>query len=198
MNSTLEFYENNANELIIKYDKAKLKQLHTIFEKYINKEDIVLDIGFGSGRDLKVIQAITPNVFGLDSCDAFVENMQNNGFKGRIAKSILPNIDINKFEKIADKFDLVISIAVLMHLSISDIKKSIENIKKILKKNGIIIISYSLERQIIDVRHFEPLTRSVMTHIFDEVGFMEIESFKNNDAMSRDIEWITQVFCISK
>lgn len=194
MNSTLNYYDNNANELIIKYNKAELKQLHSTFEKYIKLDDIILDIGFGSGRDLKVIQTITPNIYGLDSCDIFVNNMKNNGLKGRIAKSVLPNINIKEFEVPVDKFNVVVSIAVFMHLNINDIEKSIENIKKVLKKDGMIILSYSLKRQILDERHFEHLSKLEMTQIFEKFAFIEIDCFENHDVMNRDIEWITQIF----
>ena len=193
MKSTLDFYDNNAIELIDKYDHADLKQLHNIFKKYINKKDTVLDIGFGSGRDLIMIESITPDIFGLDSCATFVKNMEDKGFTGRVANCILPNIDFSKFEIPVSNFNVVISIAVFMHLDINEIKESLQNIKKILYKQGIFIISYSLERKAIDERHFEPLTKLLLTQILEEVGFIEIDSFHNYDVMNRDIEWITQV-----
>jgi SAM-dependent methyltransferase len=194
MNGTLNFYKNNAKKLITKYDNAELIQLHSIFKQYINTKDKVLDIGFGSGRDLKFIYNITPNIFGLDSCDFFVKNMENNGFKGRVSTSILPDINIDKFEYTVDGFDIVISIAVFMHLSILEIERSIENIKKILNKNGVIIISYSLQRQVVDERHFESLNQDMIMKIFKKLNLKLIEQFQSNDGLNRKIQWVTQVF----
>lgn len=194
MNGTLDFYDKHANELIAKYDNVELIQLHSIFEQYITTKDKVLDIGFGSGRDLKFINHITPNIFGLDSCDFFIKNMENNGLKGRVAKSILPDINIDQFEYIVDGFDIVISIAVFMHLSILEIEKSIENIKKVLYKNGTIIISYSLPRQVVDERHFESLHLDTIMKIFKKLNLKLINQFQSNDSLNRKIQWITQVY----
>ena len=55
---TLDFYDDNAKKLIVTYDNAKVASLEKLFQKYITKGDTVLDIGFGSGRDLKTIQTI--------------------------------------------------------------------------------------------------------------------------------------------
>ncbi len=194
MNLTLDFYDKHANDLIIKYDKANLEQLHSFLTKYIKNGDNILDLGFGSGRDLKFMQTITPNVFGLDSCETFIDNLKNNGFHGRVAKSILPDINLDKLKISVDKFDIITSIAVLMHLNILDINQSIINIKKKLVNNGMVIISYSLKRKIIDNRHFEPLSKEIITDLFQNNDFLEIDSFQNLDVMNRNIIWITQVF----
>ncbi len=194
-NSTAEYYTNNAEELITRYDNANVEQLHNLFSKYIMKDDTVLDLGFGSGRDLQEIMKITPNIFGLDACEKFIESAeQNNVLKGRVAKSILPDIETDKFQVDITKFDVIVSIAVFMHLSMIEIEQTIEKMKSILIKNGIVIVSYSLKRQSIDKRHFEPLSRDIMIEVFRKFGFIVIDEFKNNDGMDRDIEWVTQVY----
>jgi 2-polyprenyl-3-methyl-5-hydroxy-6-metoxy-1,4-benzoquinol methylase len=109
-NKTLDFYKNNAKELITKYDNAQVKSLDKLFEKYIYKYAKVLDIGFGSGRDLRMIQAISPNVFGLDACEEFADHANNTTLKAYF------QIAIDKIKSSANKFDVVISIAVLMYL----------------------------------------------------------------------------------
>jgi ubiquinone/menaquinone biosynthesis C-methylase UbiE len=57
-NKILNFYKNNAK---------------------------VLDIGFGSGRDLRTIQTISPNIFGLDACEQFVNHSNKTTLKGKVA-----------------------------------------------------------------------------------------------------------------
>jgi len=196
-NSTLKFYDNNAEELITRYDNAKVEQLHALFAKYIQKNDAVLDIGFGSGRDLKEIMKITSNVFGLDACEKFIKNAEyNSALKGRVTKSILPDIIIDKFQVNITRFDVIVSIAVLMHLSMEEIEQSIEKMKSILTENGIVIISYSFGRRSNDMRHFESLSSEVMIHIFKRFGFTIIDEFQNSDGLKRDIDWMTQVYKI--
>lgn len=194
-NITVKFYDNNAEELINRYDNVKVEQLHTLFSKYIKKNDAVLDIGFGSGRDLKEIMKITFNVFGLDACEKFIKNAENiSTLKGRVAKSILPDIAIDNFQVNITKFDVIVSIAVLMHLSIKEVEQTIEEMKSILTKNGLVIISYSLKRQSVDERYFERLSRNSMIEIFRKFGLTKIDEVENNDGMNRDIEWVTQVY----
>jgi len=198
-NSTVKFYENNAEELITRYDSANVEQLHAFFSKYIKKDDAVLDIGFGSGRDLKEILKITSNVFGLDACEIFIQNAEKiSGLKGRVAKSVLPEIQIDQFKINISKFDVIVSVAVFMHLNVKEIEQTVKKIKSIILENGICMISYSLHRKNIDERHFEPLYREDIVKIFEKFGFDIIDEFENNDGLSRDIKWVTQVYRIGQ
>jgi len=53
MNKTQTYYNQNHKELIERYNSATLPQLNKLFNQYIQKSHKVLDIGFGSGRDLR-------------------------------------------------------------------------------------------------------------------------------------------------
>lgn len=194
MNKTLQYYENNANKLINKYDNAKTDELYSVFYKYIKKDDTVLDVGFGSGRDLNFIRKnITSNVFGLEGSKEFIKNIKKDDFfKNRISSSILPNIDVDELE--VKKYDVIISIAVLMHLSKGDVALTIKNIKSILKPNGIVIISYTLKSRNNDGRLFYEISKKEMTKIFIQNSFKEADSIINKDSLGRDIEWVIQVY----
>ena len=192
--TTIDYYNQNNKTLIEKYDSVKPLEIHELFEKHIEKNSSVLDIGFGSGRDLNFIREnITNDVFGLDGSIEFVKNIQKDYFyKNRISLSVLPSIDISKFK--TKKFDTVISIAVLMHLCMKDILKTVKNMKSILKPNGKIIISYSTKSRNSDDRSFYNISKSEMTNLFASNQFREMASISNNDSLNRDIEWITQIF----
>ena len=192
-NSTLTYYNFYAKALIDKYDNVDMSQLHKLFEKYIDVNDVVLDIGFGSGRDLKKIYSITPNTFGLDACDEFITNLIDTDLENNVAKTILPEIDILKLQVKQNKFDVIVSIAVLMHLNIVDLEITIRNMKSILIENGILIVSYSLKREVKDERYFENLTKELMLKLFEKHGYKEIDSYSNSDGMNREIQWVTQI-----
>lgn len=195
-NITLEYYDTNANELIQLYNSAKVEELHALFLKYIHKNDKVLDIGFGSGRDLKEIMKITPNIFGLDACEKFIHNAENiNGLKARVAQSVLPEIHIEEFNRDIAKFDVIVSIAVFMHLNREEIEQTIEKMKSIMIKNGVVIISYSINRQHSDdERHFESLNQAYMVATFRKFGFTIVEEIIAHDGLDREIRWVTQIF----
>jgi len=57
---TQTYYDQNHKELIERYNLATPTPLHKLFKRYIQKSHKVLDIGFGSGRDLRYIRTIIP------------------------------------------------------------------------------------------------------------------------------------------
>jgi cyclopropane fatty-acyl-phospholipid synthase-like methyltransferase len=110
----------------------------------------------------------------------------------------LPEIQIDQFKINISKFDVIVSVAVFMHLNVKEIEQTMGKMKSIATEKGIVIISYSLNRKNSDERHFEPLSREIMMQIFGKFGFIVIDEFKNNDGLSRDIEWVTQVYRIEQ
>jgi len=189
--NTLQYYEKYSKELIEKYNSIDTLEIYSLFQKYIHQNDMVLDIGFGSGRDLNYIREnISKNVFGIDGSQEFVKNIQKDIFyKNRINHSILPKI--NSFNK---HYDVIISIAVFMHLNRQDINKTIKNIYHILNDNGYVIISYSTQSRKNDARVFYEISKDIMTKLFENNNFQEVETIVNNDNLDRSIEWVTQVF----
>ena len=109
MNKTISYYNENYQKLLIQYDNAKMEDLNKIFNKLIYQHSYVLDIGFGSGRDLNYIKNITKNIYGLDGSIEFVNNLKKDNFyRNRVAVSHLPSINTQLFN--INKFDIIISI----------------------------------------------------------------------------------------
>lgn len=53
---TQQFYEKNSRDLIARYDSADMSALHQLLVKHIPPKSKVIDIGFGSGRDLAFLR----------------------------------------------------------------------------------------------------------------------------------------------
>jgi len=195
--TTLEYYDKNSEKLIEKYSSADVTEIHNLFKKHIMPNSAVLDIGFGSGRDMDFIKNnITENVFGLDGSAEFVNHMKNNTFYGdRVSRSVLPVIDVSELK--VKKFDTVIMIAVLMHFNASEILETLLNIKKILKTGGRVIISYSTGSRSDDERRFYEMSMEEVSRMFNENGFSVMEKIVNKDSLERSLEWVTQVFRLS-
>jgi cyclopropane fatty-acyl-phospholipid synthase-like methyltransferase len=170
-----------------------MEDLNKIFNKLIYQHSYVLDIGFGSGRDLNYIKNITKNIYGLDGSIEFVNNLKKDNFyRNRVAVSHLPSINTQLFN--INKFDIIISIAVFMHLTKDEILQTIKNLKNILTKNGKVIISYSTKSRDNDKRDFLEITRVEMTTLFINENFKEIKTISSVDSLGRDIEWVTQIY----
>ena len=75
-----------------------------------------------------------------DSTQGFVEALKKDSyFKERLFYAKLPILDL----KIDVKFDIIVCIAVIMHLTKDELRVWIEDVKNYLATNAKIIISYS-------------------------------------------------------
>ena len=153
-NKTQTYYNQNHKGLIERYNLATPTPLHNLFDQYIQKSHKVLDIGFGSGRDLKYIRALGAECWGVDSTQGFVEALKRDSyFKERLFCAKLPILDL----KIDVKFDVIVSIAVIMHLREDELRVWVEDVKNYLAEGGKVIVSYSVTPREDDERFFEDL-----------------------------------------
>ena len=192
MKKTNNFYSKNHISLIKQYDSI-CSPLKPLFDRYIQPNHKVLDIGFGSGRDLKYIKNLGASCYGVDNCKRFVDALkEDNYFRDRVFLGSLPYLKLD-----IDKFDTITIVAVLMHLSLEEIALSIQNLKKYLVDNGLIIVSYSITPRESDERFFEDLRGRVVEEIFLNCGFELVEENKSVDSLGRGIEWRSEVYVLS-
>lgn len=192
-NKTSNYYQKNYKTLIKRYNSVILSSLNQLFTQYIKKEDKVLDIGFGSGRDLRYIRTLGAECYGVDSCQGFIDNLAEDGsFKERLFCAKLPILGLD----MGFKFDVVVSIAVIMHLSKDEIKVWIEDLKSYLSIGARVIVSYSTTARTNDERFFEDLGDGVVEQLFAECGFRLIEEVCSFDGLQRDIEWRSGVYLL--
>ncbi|MBU1667769.1 class I SAM-dependent methyltransferase [bacterium] len=190
-NKTTNYYERNHKTLIKRYNLATLSSLNQLFNRYIKKEHKVLDIGFGSGRDLNYIRRLGAECWGVDACQGFIDNLaKDTYFKDRLFCAKLPILGLD----MGFKFDVLVSIAVIMHLSKDEIKAWIEDVKNYLSIGGLVIVSYSTTARTNDERFFEDLRHGVVEQLFTENGFRLIDEICSFDGLQRDIAWRNQVY----
>jgi len=172
-----------------------MSQLHEIISKYIPIKSQLLDIGFGSGRDLQHLKSNNHTIWGIDPSIKFVEYAQSRfpEIKNQFMQASLP-FENNLFGKV--KFDAIISIAVWMHLYRKEYKDAVESILNVSKSTSVIIISYSIgSREQKDGRYFEIVDLEYLTQLFANDNFKLIDTIKNKDSLERDsLTWITVVF----
>lgn len=193
--NTLDYYNKNAYELYERYNSADMSKVYKIIDKYTSASDKVLDIGFGSGRDLLHLKRRGITGWGVDGSESFVNifKTEYQSFKDRIFHSILPSLDLEK--AFTEFFSVIYSIATWMHIPKEEHFEAILNIKKYLKPGGKVIISYSNTPRDDDPRYFEDINPDQLAILFETFGFNLLESNSNADGMGRDhIVWVTQVF----
>ena len=180
---TLEWYEQNAKTYAQKIaDKPDL----FLLERFIKKlpvEGQILDAGSAGGRDCKIFAQNGFQPTGIDAVKALVEE----------AKTKNPDIDFihGNFTSLPFKdnsFDGIWANASLLHLeNIEDMKKSLSEFFRVLKKSGIAHISvkkqlgkektsnvaqeYSSDFD----RFFRWFTKDELIQLIEEAGFKIVQ-----------------------
>lgn len=134
-NSTKVYYENYAKDYFCLTSHANLQHLWKKFYKEIDSKSLILDIGCGSGRDVKYFASRGSQVIGLD----FSFNLLN------LAKSFsqqpLVNADLESFPFPNNVFDAVWAMASLIHITRQKISSVLSEIHRVLKPNAVLFTS---------------------------------------------------------
>ena len=118
-------YSDNALSYIRDKRLAKIN-------KYIEKEDKVLEIGCGSGNLLKYLNS--KNIHGLDISPKMIEFCKKTILYGSFVSG-----DAESLPYESNSFDKVIISEVLYYLP--DIEKALKEANRILKKDGLLLIT---------------------------------------------------------
>ena len=76
------YYENNASKYIEDTINCDMSEQYTFFLKHMSKKGLILDIGFGSGRDMRYFKSL-----GYDTLVCPWKNMRGAASLGKFAKN---------------------------------------------------------------------------------------------------------------
>ena len=114
------------------WHKAKRELVTSFLKKYLlDKNEKILDVGCGTGKNLEEFSKYG-KVWGLDNSPEAIAFCKKRGFK---------NLNLGNIEKMPYKkefFDVVSALDVLEHV---DDLRALKEIRRILKKEGILIIT---------------------------------------------------------
>jgi len=199
---TLEFYQKNSEKISSIYNTSETTYLDPVINK-LNDGYSILDIGCGSGRDLNLYNNLEKKlkILGLEPSSAMIETIEQNypELKGMVLKGHI--LDIPR-EITSHKWDIVMCMAVLQHISEDDIIKAIENIISLVKEDGEIIISVPLKYPVKDNRDKNNrlfVIRNIDFYVYEfyRVGFKTWSLTESNDSLNReDVKWGILTFSI--
>jgi ubiquinone/menaquinone biosynthesis C-methylase UbiE len=193
-NSTLNYYEKNSREITEKYENLDMKNLQQKLIEVFSKEDKLLELGCGSGRDAAFL---TSNGYDV---------LVSDGSQSMLSEAIKLHPELNKKQcniKLPGKipfpketFSGVYAIAVLMHFEIKDIELVLKEISRILMKNGKFFFSvYIKENNKVESmitpegRFLTHMSKDHWITMCESSGFSLVTLLENCDAMGRDINW---------
>jgi cyclopropane fatty-acyl-phospholipid synthase-like methyltransferase len=202
MESTLKYYQENAEALAERYEGAEVSELQKHLAKTFDLSDKILEIGCGSGRDAAFMHQQGFDVTAVDGASTMIENavLLHPELVGRIREVILPN-GLKSFAE--QSFDGIYSIATLMHLDLEEIKVSLGYISKLLTRGGKFYFSVSIARDDVNSdsfdlkgRRFTTLSEKEWEDLCQSAGLSKLSSTYSSDGLGREaIIWLT---CIMK
>ncbi|MEE8589182.1 MAG: class I SAM-dependent methyltransferase [Sulfurimonadaceae bacterium] len=169
MNSTLEYYADNAQDF---FDNTYNKEMTEIYQKVlplIPLHGSILDAGCGSGRDSYYFLS---NGYKVNAFDASKE-------MAALATSyIKQEVRCLTFDEIKDieVYDGIWAAASLLHLPYSKLSATFTQLTKALKDNGVFYASFKYGEQEYNKagRHFTPLNEEKAQLLFEQLNTLQL------------------------
>lgn len=192
---SIDFYNKNANEFFDSTVNADMSYLYNIFEKQLEKKGEILDLGCGSGRDSKYFLNKGYAVVAIDLSEKLAE---------KASKYIGQNVIVKDMREIdyKDRFIGIWACASFLHLTESDILKTLEKAYLALKDEGIIYLSfkYGEENYKKNGRDFTCFTEKKFFNLIKQLKFKEENVFITKDVRKdrENEKWLNIILKKSK
>ena len=170
MNSTINYYNNNAKEFCECTLQADMSLCRNMFLKYMVANGHILDAGCGSGRDSKAFQELGYAVSAFDASEEIC----------RFATEYLgQEVQCRRFEDVTEEncYDGIWASASLLHVAKKNLPDVLTRLKRALKAGGILYASfkYGETEKMRGERSFSDFTEEQAKQLFLENGFEVLE-----------------------
>jgi len=167
-----------------------MKEFYPFFEKYLNKGDKIIDIGFGSGRDSKYFSS-KYKVTSIDVIPDFIQHGKEIGLK---------DVKLERIENIEYKncFNGIWACASLLHLNDETLIKAIDKIITSSKNNCIFYTSfkYGNSENIIEGRYFNNMDEFKFKRLFNRRELSILDILITEDKLNRGNNWFNAYLLI--
>lgn len=186
------YYDVNAKEYIENTINCDMSFHYQKFLKYLPKTGKILDVGFGSGRDMIYFKSLGYEVEGIDTSIEFVKNIKNYGLNA----SLMSVSEMND----NDTYDGIWACASLLHIKREQLEKVIMKCINALKENGVLYCSFKYGDKEIekDGRYFNYINEDIINNIAKRYNIEIIEIYKSVDVRKErekeKEEWINVIF----
>ena len=129
----MSYYSEHAQEYIDSTFGADMSEAYAMFEPYLPKGGSVLDVGFGSARDMLYFSKRGYEVHGIDPEIAFVGHAKSLGLEAEVGDVLTYKTD--------KRYDGIWACASLLHPKADQLRDAIGKLLYILKDKGVLFIS---------------------------------------------------------
>lgn len=129
----MKYYHDHSDEYIGSTFDCSMDREHDFVLPFLKKGARILDVGFGSGRDMVFFGKLGFEVSGIDAEEGFVRRARSLGLD-------VTEADVRSF--VTDKrYDLVWCSASLLHLKRDELLPTVSRLRGFLKEDGILYLS---------------------------------------------------------
>lgn len=176
MEQTISYYDEHAEEYCAATVNADMSFCRNRFMSYLPVGTHILDAGCGSGRDSKIFLEKSFNVTAMDASEKMCKEA---------AKLLGQDVLQCTFQEMdfQNVFDGIWACASLLHVTRSDIDFVLQNLKKALKDNGVLYLSfkYGNEERMAQERFFNDYNEKLLRDVLENNGFTVMDIFTTED-----------------
>lgn len=187
MNQTIEYYNKNAQEYYNKTVKTDMSRLCDRFLKYVKAGGIIIDIGCGSGRDMKYFIGQGYQAVGIDASYEMC----------KMARSLeldIENVSIEEWIP-ERKYDGIWANASLLHVPFPKIDSFFQKAKSCMNAGGIVFISMKVglkEEYDEEGRYFFTFSETILDSLLEKHRvFCLRDKWYSDDKLGRnEFQWL--------
>ena len=207
----VNYYNDNATNLAKQYLSKSFEEVHKSWKQLLpqvfkNSEARILDLGAGSGRDVKHFSGLASKthqfnnnikIFAVEPAKelSVIGQKETKNLNIKWHEDSLP--DLNVITKKEVSFDLILLSAVWMHIAPSDRARSIRKLANLLKPGGKVVITlrYGQTEKELAERKMYNVCADELKKLASNVGlFTKLETPKEEDELGRaHVSWQTLV-----
>lgn len=182
---TKEYYSINSKDYISTTKDVDMSEHYNRFIPFLKKGATILDVGFGSARDMRFFANMGYEVYGVDNVSEFVDNAKRDGL----------NVELCDFHNLpyVEKFDAIWACASLLHSN--DLPLAFENLYRALKSGGYIYLSmkYGNGTSVENGRFYQYINEEALKTLCENANLSIIEIYNSTDLLKRNNGWINAV-----
>lgn len=179
---TDQYYRENAQSYFDRTFGLQMEHLYRPFLAAVGEGRRILDVGSGSGRDVKAFRALGYDAYGIDSSPELVYLATNE---------VGPYFSIGRAESYCSAlpFDAVWACASLLHLRRGELYATISSLRRLLTPKGVFFASVQLGSGEVtqgDGRRYTYFSASEFEDAIREAGLHVLDAWESKDVLRDD------------